>query len=105
MNINIKVCINSDNNYLKEYLKNKITRLEKHYNQIKKFNIILKIENKYQHKAEAEIYILKNKNKIIANSISENMYFSIDTLIYKIDKQITKFKEKKNNYNIQKIDS
>ncbi|QQG46866.1 MAG: ribosome-associated translation inhibitor RaiA [Candidatus Azosocius agrarius] len=94
MNVNIKISVNSDNNSLKEYLKNKITRLEKHYNHIKKFNVILKIENKYQHKAEAELHILGNKNKITANSISENMYSSIDMLISKLDKQIIKFKEK-----------
>ena len=63
MNINIKISVNSDNNSLKEYIKTKVKRLEKHYNHIKKFHIVLKIENKYQHKAEAEIYILENKKK------------------------------------------
>ena len=94
MNINMKICINSDNKFLKEHFKNKILYLEKYYNCIKRINIILKIENKYKHKAEAEVYILKNKNKIIATSISGNMYFSIDMLINKINKQIIKYKEK-----------
>jgi ribosomal subunit interface protein len=93
MNINIKISINIDNNSVKEYLKIKLLNLKKYYNNIKKFNIILKKENKYLYKAEVEIYLLNNKNKIIANSINENIYFSIDLLMNKINKQIIKIKE------------
>jgi putative sigma-54 modulation protein len=80
---------------LKDYINNKLNRLERHFDNLTDINCILSVE-KLQHKAEAKINV--RGGTLFAESVSEDMYAAIDGLIDKLDRQIKKHKEKLTNH-------
>lgn len=76
---------------MQNYVESKMERLERHFDQVTKINVILSVE-KMRQKAEATIHI--TGNDIFANAEDENMYPAIDALIDKLDRQIKRHKEK-----------
>ena len=72
-------------------IKNKLKRLENHFENIININFILTVE-KERMKAEALITI-KNGN-LFADNENKNMYAAIDEVIIKLDRQLRKQKEK-----------
>lgn len=76
---------------MQDYVENKMERLERHFDQVTKINVILSVE-KMRQKAEATIHI--TGNDVFANAEDENMYAAIDALVDKLDRQIKKHKEK-----------
>jgi putative sigma-54 modulation protein len=80
---------------LKKYVDNKFQRLERHFDHLIHIHVILGVE-KLRQKAEASISI--NGATIFADAIHEDMYAAIDSLIDKLDRQVIKHKEKKNDH-------
>lgn len=78
---------------LREYILEKMTRLERHFDHVIKAHVILECEKKH-HKAEATLVVPKANQTIFANSVEEDMYAAIDTLMDKLDRQVIKHKEK-----------
>ena len=76
---------------LKDYVQEKMQKLERHFDQVTSIDVILSVE-KQRHKAEATIPV--NGNKIFANAEDQDMYAAIDALLDKLDRQIIKRKEK-----------
>jgi putative sigma-54 modulation protein len=76
---------------LRDYVTNKLERLERHFDQVTNVHVILSVE-KLRQKAEATIN-MKGGN-IFADCEDENMYAAIDVLVDKLDRQIRKHKEK-----------
>ena len=76
---------------LRDYVDNKLTRLERHFDNVTHIHCILTVE-KLRHKAEAKIDV--SGNTLFADSTEDNMYAAIDTLVDKLDRQIKKHKEK-----------
>lgn len=76
---------------LKEYVAEKMQRLERHFDHVTKTHVVLSVE-KLRHKAEATIHL--NGSKIFADSTQEDMYAAIDSLVDKLDRQVKKYKEK-----------
>lgn len=77
---------------LKQYVTEKLDRLQRHFNHITQINITLSVENKINQKAEANVNL--SGGKIFADHSSEDMYASIDKLVDKLDRQVKKHKEK-----------
>ena len=80
---------------LRNYLKNKLTRIERHFDHVTDVHVILSVE-KLRHTAEATVHI--SGGKLFADSTEENMYAAIDGLTDKLDRQIKKHKEKITNH-------
>ena len=80
---------------LRDYITNKLSRLERHFDQVTNVDVILSVE-KLRHKAEATIPV--NGSNIFANAEDQDMYASIDALVDKLDRQILKRKEKVTNH-------
>ena len=80
---------------MQSYVDNKMERLERHFDQVTKVDVILSVE-KNRQKAEANIHILGND--VFATAEDENMYAAIDALVDKLDRQIKKHKEKKTDH-------
>jgi putative sigma-54 modulation protein len=80
---------------LREYVTNKISRLEKHHDRITNTHVILTVE-KLQQKAEATLHI--SGADLYADSESEDLYAAIDSLTNKLDRQLIKHKEKHRNH-------
>lgn len=76
---------------LRDYVSNKMERLERHFDHITTTQVTLSVE-KLRQKAEATIHI--SGADIFAQSESADMYASIDSLVDKLDRQILKHKGK-----------
>jgi putative sigma-54 modulation protein len=80
---------------LKGYVDTKFERLARHFDHVINAHVILSVE-KLAQKAEATLHI--NGNKLFADSVHEDMYAAIDGLIDKLDRQVLRHKEKKNDH-------
>lgn len=80
---------------IKDYVNNKLSRLDKHHGQITSTNVTLSVE-KLRQKAEASIHV--SGKDFFANCESEDMYAAIDGLTDKLDRQLLKHKEKISNH-------
>ena len=76
---------------MREYVENKLERLERHFDQVTNIDVILSVEKLVQ-KAEATVPV--NGNNVFATAEDQNMYAAIDMLVDKLDRQIIKRKEK-----------
>ena len=80
---------------LRDYVNEKIGRLEKHFEKVSNTHVILSVENVRQ-KAEATVNM--SGNSIFAEATADDMYASIDALTDKLDRQVKKHKEKLKNH-------
>lgn len=76
---------------LKKYAEDKIKRFNKYSGNITEATVTLSVE-KYRHKVEVLLKI--NGMQIQAESITGEMYSSIDDVVEKLEQQIRKYKEK-----------
>jgi putative sigma-54 modulation protein len=77
---------------LKGYVDSKFDRLSRHFDHVINVHVILSVE-KLRQKAEATLHV--NGAKMFADSVHEDMYAAIDTLIDKLDRQVLRYKEKR----------
>lgn len=80
---------------LKDFVTNKMQRLERHFDHLIDSSVILSVE-KLRHKAEATLHV--SGATLFAENVEEDMYAAIDGLIDKLDRQICKFKEKRKDH-------
>jgi putative sigma-54 modulation protein len=76
---------------LRDYVHDKLERIERHFENVTSVHVILSVE-KLRRKAEATIHVAGND--IFADAVDGDMYAAIDALTDKIDRQIKKHKEK-----------
>ena len=76
---------------LKDYVKNKLQRLERHFDHVTNAHVVLTIEKTIQ-KAEATVHV--SGGHLFADATDEDMYAAIDALADKLDRQIKRHKEK-----------
>ncbi len=76
---------------LREYVNNKFSRLERHFDKITSIRVTLSVE-KINQKVDATILIAGGD--VNANAEHEDMYAAIDLLVDKLDRQLIKHKEK-----------
>ncbi|MEW6354430.1 MAG: ribosome-associated translation inhibitor RaiA [Pseudomonadota bacterium] len=76
---------------LRAYVVSKIDRLERHFDQVTDVRVTLSVE-KLRQKAEATIHI--NGATLFADAEDTDLYAAIDALSDKLDRQITRHKEK-----------
>ena len=81
---------------LREYVNEKLVRLERHFDNVTSMHVVLSAEKKTVMKAEASINVAGAK--LFADSSNENMYAAIDALADKLDRQILKHKEKRTDH-------
>ena len=76
---------------LRDYVNEKLLRIERHFENITDISCVLTVE-KLEHKAEATVYV--SGNSLHAHSVEQDMYAAIDALTDKLDRQVRKHKEK-----------
>ncbi|MGE8332315.1 MAG: ribosome hibernation-promoting factor, HPF/YfiA family [Pseudomonas putida] len=76
---------------LRDYVLEKLARLEGHFDKITNVTVIMKVE-KLQQKVEATLQI--PGGEVVANAEDQDMYAAIDALADKLDRQLKKHKEK-----------
>lgn len=80
---------------LRNYVNEKIERLDRHFDQALDIHVVLTVE-KLRHKAEATMHV--SGGNLYADDIQEDMYAAIDGLVDKLDRQGKKHKEKLKNH-------
>ncbi len=76
---------------LRSYVTNKLSKLERHFDNITNTSVTLTVE-KLRQKAEATVHV--SGADLFAQCESPDMYAAIDTLADKLDRQLIKHKEK-----------
>lgn len=76
---------------LRNYVNEKLERLERHFDHVSNVHVILSVE-KLEQKAEATVHI--SGADVFADAVHEDMYAAIDALADKLDRQVLKHKEK-----------
>lgn len=80
---------------IKNYVNEKLNRLERHHDRITSTNVILSVD-KLRQKAEATVHV--SGKDFFAECESEDLYAAIDLLADKLDRQLIKYKEKMRNH-------
>ncbi len=76
---------------MRNYVTEKMDKLERHFDSVSKVHVILTVE-KLRQKAEATVHV--SGATIFADTTEGDMYAAIDLLTDKLDRQIIKHKEK-----------
>jgi putative sigma-54 modulation protein len=76
---------------MRNYVNEKVGRLDRHFDQALDIHIILTVE-KLRHKAEATLHV--SGSNLHADDVREDMYAAIDGLVDKLDRQGKRHKEK-----------
>lgn len=76
---------------LKEYVKSKMERIERHFDNVSNSNVVLHVE-KMRHCAE--VTISTKGATLHANAEADDMYAAIDAMIDKLHTQVRKQKAK-----------
>jgi len=84
---------------IREYVKDKLDRVLRHFDQVTSSHVILSVD-KLQQKAEVTLHV-KGKD-IFADAVNADLYAAIDLVADKLDRQVVKHKEKVSNHNHDK---
>ena len=76
---------------IRAYITNKLSKLERHYDQITSLTVMLAVE-KLSQKIEATIHV--SGAELFAMAEHSDMYAAIEALSDKLDRQLIKHKEK-----------
>jgi len=76
---------------LRDYVAGKLTRVERHFDQVMDVNVQLTVEKVRQR---AEITLRLRGNSIHVESIDTDMYAAIDALVDKLDRQVVRHKDR-----------
>ena len=80
---------------LRDYVNEKMAKLERHFDKVSNIHFILEVEAN-RHKAEASVHM--SGHDVFANCTEDDMYAAIDGLVDKLDRQVKKHKEKITNH-------
>lgn len=80
---------------LKDYVENKLARLERHHEPPTSVQVILAVE-KLDQKAEAIVHVAGET--VFADAVEPDMYAAIDALADKLDRQLVRHKERRTNH-------
>ncbi|MCY3885268.1 MAG: ribosome-associated translation inhibitor RaiA [Gammaproteobacteria bacterium] len=83
------------NDRLRSNIKKKLSRIERHYDQITTVRVILSVD-KIQYRAEATVHV--NGNELFADTRAPDIQSAIDSLVNKLDRQVIKHKEKSSRH-------
>lgn len=91
MNLNISGHHIDLTDALRDYVRNKMGRVERHFDHVIDAEVVLEVE-KLRHKAEATVHL--SGTTLHAEAVEADMYAAIDVMIDRLDRQTRKFKEK-----------
>jgi putative sigma-54 modulation protein len=86
---------------IRDYINEKLRRIERHFENATDIHFILTVE-KLEHKAEATLNV--SGNTLHAHSVESDMYAAIDSLTDKLDRQVRKHKEKITDHHARESD-
>ena len=90
---------------IREYVQNKLERVRRHFDQLIDVSVILSVDNltEKEKRQKAEINLRMSGKTVFVESVAQDLYAAIDTLIDKLDRQVMKHKDKVQNHNHEAI--
>ncbi|MBB3120249.1 ribosome hibernation-promoting factor, HPF/YfiA family [Pseudoduganella violacea] len=81
---------------IREYVQNKLERIKRHFDHVIDIAVILTVDNltEKEKRQKAEINLRVSGKTMYVESLSQDLYAAIDTLIDKLDRQVMKHKAK-----------
>lgn len=85
---------------IREYVQGKLERIKRHFDHVIDIAVILTVDNlpEKEKRQKAEINLHVRGKDLHAESIADNLYAAIDTLIDKLDRQVIKYKSKQQDH-------
>jgi putative sigma-54 modulation protein len=81
---------------LRSYVKTKLDRIMRHFDQVVDVKVLLTVENQKEkeRRQRAECSIHVKGNDIFAESAHEDLYAAVDELVDKLDRQVVRHKDR-----------
>jgi putative sigma-54 modulation protein len=81
---------------IREYVQTKLERIQRHFDHVIDIAVILTVEKlpEKEKRQKAEINLHVRGKDLHVESIAQDLYAAIDTLIDKLDRQVIKYKTK-----------
>jgi putative sigma-54 modulation protein len=76
---------------IRSYVTSKLERISRHFDHVIDVSVVLSVD-KLQQRVEANIHV--RGRDIFCESVDQDMYAAIDSLVDKLDRQVLKHKEK-----------
>lgn len=85
---------------IREYVQAKLERVKRHFDHVIDIAVILTVDKlpEKEKRQRAEINLHVRGKDLHAESIADNLYAAIDTLIDKLDRQVIKYKSKQQGH-------
>lgn len=80
---------------LRDYVTSKLDRIRHHFDQVIDVNVILSVDKLVQR---AEMKLLVAGRELFAEATHTDLYAAVDTLIDRLDRQVIKYKQKRQSY-------
>lgn len=80
---------------LRDFVRNKLERVTRHFDHVIDVNVILSVE-KLQQKAEVNLH-MPGKD-IHVEAVDADLYAAVDVVVAKLDRQVCKHKERVQNH-------
>jgi len=85
---------------LREYVKTKLDRIRRHFDQVIDVSAVLGVE-KLEQKAEVTLHV-KGKD-LFAEAVDTDLYAAIDIVADRLDRQVLKYKNKRQDHQHEAI--
>jgi putative sigma-54 modulation protein len=85
---------------LREYVKSKLDRIRRHFDQVIDVSAVLGVE-KLEQKAEVTLHV-KGKD-LFAEAVDTDLYAAIDMVADRLDRQVLKYKNKRQDHQHEAI--
>jgi len=85
---------------LRDYVTNKLDRINRHFDQVVDVKVILTVEKQKEkeRRQRAECNIHVKGNDLFAESSHEDLYAAVDELVDKLDRQVSRHKTRLQNH-------
>ena len=90
---------------IREYVQTKLERIKRHFDQVIDISVILTVDNltEKEKRQKAEINLHMSGKTVFVESVAADLYAAIDSLVDKLDRQVTKYKGKLKDHNHEAI--
>ena len=90
---------------IREYVQTKLERVKRHFDQVIDITVILTVDNlpEKEKRQKAEINLRLSGKTVYVESLAQDLYAAIDSLIDKLDRQVMKYKTKVKDHSREAI--
>ncbi len=85
---------------LREYVSTKLERIQRHFDEAIDVNVILSVEKLVQR---AAVTLRVRGNDLFAEANDEDLYAAIDLLVDRLDRQVLKYKDKRDGFEHESV--